>query len=183
VAESTIRDQFTLKIPSGSDLFKSILSLYRPHFVNALGATKLEDIGKGNPTVLLFVPMYLVWKHAQELRKILLDGGIAAGEANTRFAWDYLGDHLNHCCVLISGNAIEISPPVVPLHTLPYFGSDVRRVYLTATLPSEASFARTFGLLKPTIIRPGGKSGDAQRLFIFAPVRRMRHNVSALWSW
>lgn len=169
VAECTIRDQFTLKIPSGSDLFNAILMLYRPHFVNAFGATKLEDISKGNPTVLLFVPMFIVWKHAQELRKILLDGGIAAEDAKTRFPWNYLGDHLNHCCVLISGNAIEISPPVIPLHTLPYFTTDVRRVYLTATLPSEASFARTFGLLKPTIIRPGGKSGDAQRLFIFSP--------------
>lgn len=168
VAEGTIRDQFTLKVPAGSDLFKSIISLYRPHFVNAFGATKLEDISKGNPTALLFVPMFLVWKHAQELRKLLLDSGIA-DDAKSKFPWDYLGDHLGHCCVLISGNSIEISPPVVPLHTLPYFSSDVRRVYLTATLPSEASFARTFGLLKPTIIRPGGKSGDAQRLFIFTP--------------
>ena len=169
VAEGTIRDQFTLKIAAGTALFNSILALYRPHFVNALGATKLEDIAKGNPTALLFVPMFLVWKHAQELRKLLLDGGIAGSEAGTKFPWEYLGDHLSHCCVLISGNAIEISPPVVPLQSLPYFGPDVRRVYLTATLPSEASFARTFGLLKPTIIRPGGKSGDAQRLFIFAP--------------
>ena len=55
------------------------------------------------------------------------------------------------------------------LHTLPYFGPDVRRVYLTATLPSEASFARTFGLLKPTIIRPGGKSGDARLGFYLRP--------------
>jgi hypothetical protein len=169
VAEGTIRDQFTLKIGSESALFKSILALYRPHFVNALGASKLEDITKGNPTVLLFVPMFIVWKHAQELRKILLDGGIAADDAKTtKFAWDHLGDHLSHCCILISAAGIEIAPPVVPLHTLPYFGTDVRRVYLTATLPSEASFARTFGLVTPAMVRPGGKSGDAQRLFIFA---------------
>ena len=167
VAEGTIRDQFTIKIASGSDLFNAIVTLYRPHFVNTIGATKLEDITKENEHSLLFVPMYLVWKHAQELRALLVEAG-AAADNNIKFPWVYLADHLNHCCVLISGTGIEISPPVIPLHTLPYFATDVRRVYLTATLPSEASFARTFGLLKPTIVRPGGKSGDAQRLFTFA---------------
>jgi hypothetical protein len=168
VAEGTIRDQFTIKIPADSELFKSILALYRPHFANTIGATKLQDIAKGKPHVLLFVPMFLVWKHAQELRTLLIEAGVD-GDDNLKFPWEYLADHLGHCCVLISGGGIEISPPVIPLHALPYFGADVRRVYLTATLPSEASFARTFGLLKPTIVRPGGKSGDAQRLFIFAP--------------
>lgn len=168
VAEGTIRDQFTIKIASCSKLFNEIVALYRPHFVNTIGATKLEDITKGNEHSLLFVPMYLVWKHSQELRALLVDAG-AASDNSMKFPWDYLADHLNHCCVLISGTGVEISPPVIPLHALPYFGNNVRRVYLTATLPSEASFARTFGLLKPTIVRPGGKSGDAQRLFIFAP--------------
>ena len=170
VAEGTIRDQFTLKIASDSKLFSEILALYRPHFANTLGATKLEDIAKGNPTVVLFVPMYVVWKHAAELRKLLSDGGVAADDARTtKFVWDHIGDHLSHCCVLISANGVEISPPSIPLHSLPYFSTEVRRVYLTATLPSDASFARTFGLMKPAIVRPGGKSGDAQRLFIFAP--------------
>ncbi len=168
VAEGTIRDQFTIKIPSGGELFNAIVALFRPHFVNTIGATKLQDITRGSEHSLLFVPAYLVWKHGQELRTLLQDAG-AATDDSMKFPWDYLGDHLNHCSVLIASSGIEISPPVIPIHELPYFSQDVRRVYLTATLPSEASFARTFGLLKPTIVRPGGKSGDAQRLFIFAP--------------
>ena len=168
VAEGTIRDQFTIKIPSGGDLFNAIVALFRPHFVNTIGATKLQDITRGSEHSLLFVPAYLVWKHGQELRTLLQDAG-AATDDSMKFPWDYLADHLNHCSVLIASSGIEISPPVIPIHLLPYFSQDVRRVYLTATLPSEASFARTFGLLKPTIVRPGGKSGDAQRLFIFAP--------------
>ena len=167
VAESTIRDQFTLKVPSTSTAFGQILSLYRPHFANTTTTAKLEEITKGNPTSLLFVPMFLVWKHAAELRKLLSDAGVAE-QKETLYAWEHLSDHLEHCCVLISGNAVEITPPVLPLHTLPYFAPGVRRVYLTATLPSEASFARTFGLLNPIVVKPGGKSGDAQRLISFA---------------
>lgn len=168
VAEGTIRDQFTIKVSSGSDLFNSIIALFRPHFVNTIGATKLQDISRGSEHSLLFVPTYLVWKHAQELRALLVDAGVTT-DNSLKFPWDYLADHLPHCCVFIAASGIEISPPVIPIHALPYFTKQVRRVYLTATLPSEASFARSFGLLKPTIVRPGGKSGDAQRLFVFAP--------------
>ncbi len=148
-------------------MFLKIIGIYRSHFANTVGASKLQDIAEGNPAALLFIPMFLVWKHSQELRTILVNGGIA-GEDNTKFVWSHLSDHLAHCCVVISSESIEISPPVIPLQTLPFFASSVRRVYLTATLPSQASFARTFGLTRPTIVKPGGKSGDAQRLFLFA---------------
>jgi hypothetical protein len=41
-------------------------------------------------------------------------------------------------------------------------------VYLTATVPSPADFVRTFGVLPEDIIKPKGKLGEAQRLFLFA---------------
>lgn len=167
VAETTIRDCFTLKIGSDSDAFNAILTLYRPHSANTLGASKLQDIADDNPTTMLFVPMFVVWKHAQELRTLLLDSGIDEA-ANTKYVWNHLSNHLAHCTVLIRAQGVEISPPVVPLHTLPYFRDSVKRTYLTATLPSHAAFARTFGITNPTVVHPGGKSGDAQRLFIFA---------------
>lgn len=167
VAETAIRDCFTLKIGREDEAFDLIVNLFRYHFANTIGISKLEDIAGGVLTTLLFVPMFAVWKHSQELRTLLLDTGIATG-ASTKFVWEHLSNHLGQCCVLISHRGIEISPPVLPLHTLPYFRDDVRRAYLTATLPSQASFARTFGLLDPHIISPGGKSGHAQRLFLFA---------------
>lgn len=167
VAESLIRDQFTLKIPSDWDVYDRIVAMYRPHFANTVGASRLQDIEDDSATALLFVPMFVVWKHAQELRTLLLEGEVDQYD-ETKFVWNHVADHLSHCCVLISSDSIEISPPVVPLKSLPYFADDVRRVYLTATLPSQASFARTFGLTDPTLVTPGGKSGDAQRLFLFA---------------
>lgn len=167
VAESLIRDQFTLKIPSDWDAFDKVVALFRPHFANSIGASKLQDIEEDSPTALLFVPMFVVWKHAQELRTLLLEEQIDKQDS-TKYVWNHLADHLSHCCVLVSSEGIEISPPVVPLHTLPCFDEGVRRIYLTATLPSQASFARTFGLTRPTVVEPGGKSGDAQRLFLFA---------------
>ena len=36
-------------------------------------------------------------------------------------------------------------------------------------MPSPVQFSKTFGAADAEIIRPGGKSGDSQRLFVFAP--------------
>jgi len=167
VAETSIRDCFTLKISRDETAFDDILSLYRPHFANTLGVSKLQDIAEDNPTAMLFVPMFVVWKHEQELRTLLLAAGVDE-TTNTKFVWNHLSNHLAHCTVLIRSHGIEISPPVIPLHSLPYFRDSVRRTYLTATMPSRAAFVRTFGITDPTVVHPGGKSGDAQRLFIFA---------------
>jgi hypothetical protein len=36
-------------------------------------------------------------------------------------------------------------------------------------MPSPVQFSKTFGVEEAEVIRPGGKSGDSQRLFVFAP--------------
>lgn len=166
VAENVIRGQFTLKISSGHTAFSQILHLFRKHFSNSSQAERFEDISQGKFTSVLFVPMFVLWEHAQELRSILIDTGVEAAK-ETKFVWEHLKEHLNCCAVVVTGNGVEITPVVFPFSQLNYFQDNVRRVYLTATLPSRASFTRTFGVTDPTIIKPSGKSGDAQRLFVF----------------
>ena len=168
VAENAIRGQFTVKVPRGHDAFSKILHLFREYFTNSSQAERFEDITEGRFTSVLFVPMFILWQCSQQLRTILVDNGIA-DERNTKFAWEHLKEHLNRCVIVVDGNSIEITPAVLPLSSLHYFQTDVRRVYLTATLPSRASFIRTFGIAEPTIVQPSGRSGDAQRLFVFVP--------------
>ena len=166
VAEGTIRSCFTVTIPRDHKMFSEILSIFRPHFANSSQATHFTQIAEGGFTTVLFVPMFIVWRHYEEVRKKLVENGVAEN-IETKFSWDHIKEHLNHCCILMTSAGIEITPVSLPLSTLPYFGPEVRRIYLTATLPSQTSFARTFGVAKPTVICPTGKSGDAQRLFVF----------------
>lgn len=168
VAENVIRGQFTLQISREHEAFGRILHLCRRHFANSSQAEHFEDVAEGRFTSVLFVPMFVVWEHANEFRKTLLDLGVDNDE-KTLFAWQHLKEHLNHCCIVADGSGLEITPVVLPLSQLNYFQEEVRRVYLTATLPSQASFARTFGVAEPTVVQPSGKSGDAQRLFVFVP--------------
>ena len=165
VAENNIRGQFTLKIPANGGVFRKILDLCREHFVNS---DRFIDVMENRHPSIMFIPMFIVSRHASQFRRILLDNGIEH-DLDNLFAWEHLKDHLNHCCFITDGNSLQITPAALPLAHLGYFQETVRRIYLTATLPSRASFARTFGISEPEVIRPSGKSGDAQRLFVFVP--------------
>ncbi len=112
----------------------------------------------------MFIPMFVLFEHAHKIRKILLSRGIEEIEG---LPWEHIKDHLDHCCLIVNGRKFEITPIILPLFQSNYFKENVRRIYLTATIPTQASFVRTFGIRCPKIIQPSGKSGEAQRLFVF----------------
>jgi hypothetical protein len=100
------------------------------------------------------------------VRDRLLAGGVA-DNVDTKFVWAHIKDKLDRCVFLLSSDRIEIAPACLPTDTTAAFGKQVRRVYLTATLPSAVEFYRTFGSL-PERVRPEGRSGEAQRVFLEA---------------
>lgn len=165
VANNAIRGQFTLRIPCEHPAFKPIANCFRNCFSRS-NQQQFDETLQGFPLSLLFVPQFEVKRHAQSISKILVDNQVSKTK-ETLFSWEHLKDHIGLCTVLLSGKCIEITPPVLPLFTLPCFGPDVRRVYLTATLPSQIEFLRTFGMSGTSCVSPGGKSGEAQRLFLF----------------
>lgn len=164
VAQNRIRSQYTLRFDHGSALYRPVAEFFRPYFNRNNQNQQFNDVIGRDSRALLYVPMFEVVQHAQLLQKKLSDGGIAKDQP---FAWEYLKDKINRCTILISGEGIEISPYLLPVHDLGWFSGNVRRVYLTATVPSQSEFVRTFGVANPTIIKPGGKSGEAQRQFLF----------------
>ena len=85
------------------------------------------------------------------------------------FPWEHIKDRIDRCVIIISGSRIEIGPSALPLHRLPclYGAHPSHLLDGNPSLPVE--FNTTFGVTSPTVIRPRGKSGDAQRLFVFAP--------------
>ena len=167
VANNSIQGQFTIHISHDHIAFRPIANCFRDYFARS-NQQQFEEAIQGFPLALLFVPQFQVKRHARTITKILVDNGVAETK-ETMFAWAHLKDHIGLCAILISGTGIAITPPVLPLFTLPYFGPQTRRVYLTATLPSQIEFLRTFGVREAKRVTPGGKSGEAQRLFIFAP--------------
>lgn len=169
VAGEEVRSQFTLRIGSSHEAFQPILDLVRRHFTGPHEAAKLQAIGRGDTLPLLYLPQYEMRRVAGALRDLLVRCKVDERGAETWYPWGHIQTRLDACCMLLTSRGIEISPPVPPVHGLWCMERGIRRVYLTATMPSAAEFARTFGVGDLPVIRPGGKSGTAQRLFIFAP--------------
>jgi hypothetical protein len=165
VAGSVIRGQFTLSFPAGGSVFDKITKKLQPYFVASRQGQSFGEVLQGDPRPLLYLPMFEVRRLAGELTRLLVDEGVDT-ERRTKFAWEHLKDHIERCVILVSGSRVEISPAALPLHQLRCLGKSVRRVYLTATLPSPAEFIKTFGVADHVRIVPKGKSGEAQRLFL-----------------
>lgn len=168
VAENAIRSQFTLTLNSTHAAFQPICDQFAKYFARSGLANRLSEARQGYWRALLFVPTFEVLRAEPVLRDLLLKAHIDT-EKETKFAWRHLKDNLDRCLILISGSGIEITPPILPLHQHFAFKPGVRRVYLTASLPSPSEFVKVFGAKDLEAVTPGGKSGDAQRLFVFVP--------------
>lgn len=163
VAADAIRGAYTLKIPASHPAFKNVAGIFRNVFLQSQREQTFDLAMQGDPLVLLYVPMFEVIKQRNYLYKVLEDSDVAEED---KFAWAHLKDKLHCCCILISGTRLEITPPVLPLANLPYMRGETRRVYMTATLPLQTEFLRTFGVTPDATITPAGKSGEAQKLFL-----------------
>jgi hypothetical protein len=167
VASHEIRKAFTLRLAAGHPSFGAVVDLFRAHFVRSSKVQQLENALAGEWRTLLFVPMFEMARAHEQLRRVLIEGGVERDD--NRYAWQHLNGRLSRCMLVISGRGIEIAPPVLPIDGLPYFEPGVRHIYLTATLPSQVEFIRTFGVAHVAPIIPSGKLGTAQRQVQFLP--------------
>jgi hypothetical protein len=171
VAPTIIRECFTLGIDTKHPAWGPLMSIFAGFFEKSSFASRFNRFrtpGKLERGVL-FLPGWFVNERLEEISRALTDGDVDAEE--TKYAYAHLRDHLNQCGFFISHSRIEITPTVLPTHKLPYFDSNVRRIYMTATLPSKYQSMRTFGFERAEVIAPAGKAGAAQRLFIFADAK------------
>lgn len=167
-----LRDQFTLSIKRSESqaLFTQLVRLYRPYFERIRqGVGFDETYERSDAGTSRFVPPFAVRRDLAELERLLGAAGLDQA-VETMFPWKYLQDHLDQCAVFVSGTEVAFTPPVIPVLTLPYFRSGVRRLYLSATLGAEDDFLRTFGKIPTHTITPETNAGECERL-ILVPAR------------
>ncbi len=166
-AQAILRDQFSLQISRNlfPDLYASICEVfYEYHDAVGLG-TSYTSTTRGDAENLFLVPPFEIRRQLARLRQILLSAELSQ-HTETLFAWGYLQDHEDTCCLLISPREITLTPNNVPLSQLPYFRSDVRRIYLSATLRAPDAFVRAFGREPSYTISPSTTVGECERLVL-----------------
>ena len=165
VAHNALRGQFTISLKRETNAYSQVVELFRSYFEESHKEAQLQDIVDGNPFQILYVPLFTSAQHQESLRGILEQAEVA--DDSLSFPLAYLREHLRTCAVILAGDRIEISPPLLPVRSLRYF-EEARRVYLTATMPSSVEFIRLFGASHAKTIEPAGRLGAAQRLLIFS---------------
>lgn len=170
VAERVIRDSFTLKITKSKHpkLFQTITSLFRPHF-DELGRqnTFNQIITGNNPGFSMIAMPSGVLKRAERFNTLLIDGNIV-NDNELKYPYNHLKDNLAHCAVVFSDACIEISPPFLPIFSIPIFEQpQIRRVYLSATLNYKSDIGRAFGRVPELCIEPKNDAGNGERLVLF----------------
>lgn len=167
VAEHLLRDQFSLEINRDGmeSVYLELVELFRSYHSATGRGTSYGEVLDGQRTgQVLWVPPFAVHDVKDQLKAILKEAKL--GDADeTKFSWEYICDHEDLCCILVSAKSVTLTPPYVPTSTFPYFSNDVRRVYLSATLRAPDAFARTFGRT-PKLISPSTTAGECERLVL-----------------
>ena len=95
----------------------------------------VTELGQGDPCALVTLP-YWAWINKQApAMQILLE---ARGLNEFDFTWPLIKENLHLCTCVFSGRRLEITPPCLPIHTIPSFIQARRRIYMTATLSDDS---------------------------------------------
>lgn len=165
--DQILRDQFSLSITRSemTETFDQILALFEPYH-NSVGlASSFSEVVNGQASREFLVPPFEIQRNLAEFRRLLLQAGLG-DHTSTMFAWEHIRDHEDLCCLLITNSQLTLTPPVVPVFSLPYFGNGVRRVYLSATLSAPDSFVRAFGRQPDEIVSPSTTAGECERMIL-----------------
>ena len=180
VADKIIRDCYTISI-SRRDLaaaFDEFIALITPYFRTMLRGEFLNAIVQGSSSYsCTALPPGLVVNLAQAgtlnawLKKYGIDESLEYG---------HLADKFQSCSIFLSRNGIEIAPAFLPSQRMDLLSSsEIRRVYLSATLTSEVDFCRAFGKRPSVKIDPANDAGVGERLILLRRRDQLKLNNSA----
>jgi hypothetical protein len=169
VAEKAIRDAFTLTISRADhrSLYDRVAGLLRPIFGSVGQVFGYEEVLRERSPSILLVPPMLTLDIADAVSDSVRSLDLSK-EPSLLFPYLYLKDHIKLCAITVSRSQIEISPPFLPTAiTYPFSQQDMRRVYLSATLQTQAEFARAFGKSPDVVIAPETDAGNGERCILF----------------
>lgn len=167
-AEGMIKNHFSLDIrrQQFSELYDSLCSIFQPYYHKVGKAGTFAEIRSGQNAKVELIHPSEVASNKSTICSLLEKGGVSEN-TDTLFSWTYLKDHIDICSIYISSGIIQITPPFIPVSRLSYFNSEIRRVYLTATMLGEDAFIRTFSKLPDKVIAPDTPAGQCERLILF----------------
>lgn len=144
------RSQFSLEVTRGQPVFEALLNLVYPALEQQSRATAVQ-LKDGDTSAYMLVPPWH-WAAVQEQVVELLTP--LRNERWMQFHWPLVKEVLALCRVVASGDRLLISPPCLPVGSVPSFRLTKRRIYLTATLADDSILVTDFAADPASVARP-----------------------------
>ena len=170
VAESILRSAMTMTIRRTKfpDLFGEIVRQFTPAFEEHSLSEAFKEVVGGTAPDVLMAPPDAVRAGASRITGLIKAHKLREDD-DLQFPYLHLIDHISNCVFIFGDGVIEISPPFLPVRSLPYFDErGPRRIYLSATMNYMADFPRAFGREPEVVIQPENDAGNGERLVLFA---------------
>jgi hypothetical protein len=176
--EHLLRDQFTVTISREefNTAFLKITELFKSYYTSIRAEVGyVETIQNQDKVHQWFVPPFIIKENIAEFSRILIEASLNDFQS-TRYTWAHIKDSVDLCAVFITSKNICITPPFLPNHVLPYFGENVRRIYLSGTIPSKDVFFRAFGRVPEILIEPKTTAGKCERMILVPDINPEKAN-------
>jgi hypothetical protein len=177
VAEKVIRDCMSIRIerhkfPAVHDKFKA---WFRDYFVSINRTVEFQArLSQGGDSILFVPSEGFINKESEILAELM---SLENQSDDIKYALGHLATHLKHCFVTLSNEQIEFTPAFLPSLSLNFTSSNrIRRVYLSATMSSDAEFIRTFGRQAERIAIETD-AGNGERLIVFVDKIKDSNNI------
>lgn len=188
VAFPNVRESFTITITSEAlnETYQALASLFRKSFISTNKEGTFDDIISRASDSILEVP-YWAWHEQLATARELLRN---LSEEYFPLVWPLLRDNLHLCHVLVSKNAITISPILPLMNEFPSFDESPRRIYMSATIADDSEIIRTFDA-DPKLVQKALTSrslaGISERMILIPDLMpfdfNVRETINALAEW
>lgn len=174
---TTIKDQYTLQIPNGTEIYSKILQLFSESLKNQC-ANKFTELCMTDSRDLFMLVPYWEWQeHQNEVYEIIREN-LIDGEPLS-FRLPLLKDHFQFCDCIVTNAKIEISIKSIPISKISSFEHATRRIFMTATLADDSVLSSELGVYPddvPNVISPDKANDIGDRLIIMPQV--MNRNIT-----
>ncbi|MGP4039558.1 DEAD/DEAH box helicase family protein [Gracilibacillus sp. D59] len=163
-------NQFSIKIPSQTDLYKEVLSIFRES-IKQQSEIRLIELESGDPNANIAVPFWSWIDNKSDLLQLLhKNSDTSDTELNSlKFGWPLIKNNIELCNCVIGSDSIEISPKFLPIKSIPSFNFAKRRIFMSATLSDDSILSSHFDIDSDSIsesITPNSSNDIGERMII-----------------
>lgn len=146
---------FRVRIHESVNAYDALLDLFEED-LRQQSTNSFLDLKANRRDALMQIPHWAWHDKYSDVMDIIHP---ASESDDLKFSWPLVVDDLRNSTAVITSDAIEIQPPILPTDRIIGFSDAKRRVYLTATLADDSILVRDFSASEDSISKPIAPTG------------------------